>query len=134
MPVIYQIDKTRKLIRTQCIGAVTFKEVTDHFRLLEQDPDCPERLDVLLDLTAMGSMPESIELMAVSQEIGRIRGRVRFNACAIVVQTDALFGMIRMFEVFVEGQFDLTKVFRTVNDAETWLILQKEIAARNPNA
>jgi hypothetical protein len=29
-----------------------------HFRALEQDPDCPDALDVFLDLTELDSIPE----------------------------------------------------------------------------
>jgi hypothetical protein len=125
MPVIYDIDKTINLIRTRCVGSVTLNEIADHFRILEQDPDCPDQLDVLLDLSAQKSLPERVELMAVSHEIGRIRGKVRFIACAIVVPSDVYFGMIRMFEVFVEKQFTVTQVFRTVPEAETWLSLRR---------
>jgi hypothetical protein len=132
MPVNYQIDKATKLIRTRCIGQVTLEEVAHHFKLLEQDPDCPEQLDVLLDLSAQKTIPERIEIMAISQEISRVQGRVHFNSCAIVVPTsDALFGMIRMFEVFTEKQFKVIQLFRTVQEAEDWLKVQQLNSVKN---
>lgn len=102
MPVKYQIDKANRIIRTKCIGPVTIEEVVEHFRALERDPDCPNHVDVLLDLSEETSVPKKENLQEVASEIRRIRGRVRFGTCAIVATTDALFGMLRMFEVFTE--------------------------------
>jgi hypothetical protein len=126
MPVKYQIDKANKIIRTRCSGPVTIEEVVDHFRVLERDPDCPDRLDVLLDLSEATSVPKKENLQEVTVEIGRIRGRVQFGTCAIVACTDALFGMLRMFEVFAEQYFRESCVFRTASEAEAWL------ASRHP--
>jgi len=121
MPVTYRIETTRRVIYTRCIGNVTLDEVLDHFRLLERDPECPDRMDVLLDLSESASVPESHQLRDVSNQIGRIRQRVRFDACAIVAGSDVLFGMSRMFEVFAEKWFRATCVCRTRAEAEAWL-------------
>jgi hypothetical protein len=125
MPVVYQIDKIQRIIRTKCVGYVTLDEVVDHFRVLEQDPDCQEPLDVLLDLTETTSLPGSRELRVVSQELNRIRPSIRFEACAIVTDRPALFGMARMFEVFAAGYFRVTRVFRALCEAEAWLNSQQ---------
>jgi hypothetical protein len=121
VPVQYEIDGAAKTIRTKCFGLVTLEEVLGHFRALEVDPDCPDCLDVLLDLTEMATVPRSEELREVSREIGRVRGRVRFRACAIAAPSDVLYGMIRMFQVFAEDQFRETAAFRSVDEAESWL-------------
>lgn len=128
MSVTYHIDKVTGIIRTRCIGAVTFDEVLNHFQELERDPDCPDLLDVLLDLSEMTSLPEANQLRAVSHQIGRIRERVMFNACAIVACQDVLFGMMRMFEIFAEERFRMMCVFREVGEAETWLTSQQSLA------
>ena len=125
MPVTYSIDKAQRIIRTKCAGFVTLDQVVDHFRMLEQDPVCPGKLDVLLDLSETTSLPESTQLKLVSEEIGRVRTRVQFGACAIVANRDALFGMARMFEVFAAERFRATRVFRTHGEAEAWLASQR---------
>ena len=76
---------------------MTLEEVLGHFRDLTQDPDCPTRLDVLLDLRHETSLPESQEMRVVAYEISRVRERVAFGTCAVVACRDALFGMLRMF-------------------------------------
>ena len=102
MPVTYHIDHARHLVHTQCTGPTTLAEVLGHFALLVQDPECSERLDVLLDLTKMTSLPASDQLRTVASEIARIVPRVQFLDCAIIAPKDALFRMARMFEVFAE--------------------------------
>ena len=121
MPVTYGIDCDSGLIRTRCVGVVTFAEVIDHFRALERDPACRDHLDVVLDLGDLSSIPTPDQLRAVSVEIAQIQPKIRFGACAIVAKTDVLFGMSRMFEALAEERFRAIRVFRTVDEAEAWL-------------
>jgi hypothetical protein len=129
MPVSYRIDQGNGIIRTRCGGNVTFEEVVDHFRVLEQDPNCPNRLDVLLDLTEMTSIPSSDQLQAVSRVIGGIEETVRFDTCAIAASSDVVFGMSRVFEVLARKRFRTTCVFRSVDEAEAWLLSRRSPAA-----
>ena len=121
MPVTYQIDAENATIRTRCVGDVTLEEVIHHFHQLALDPDCPGRLGVLLDLSEETTIPKSNELRAVACAIGKVRTRVQFGACAIVAPRDALYGMLRVFEVFAENLFSETRVFRSLDEAEQWL-------------
>ena len=81
MPVRYTAEPDRGLIRTRT-GDVTFAEVMDHFQDLEEDPTVPDRLDVLLDLTALTSIPTSEQLRVVAGTAGQVRARVRWGALA----------------------------------------------------
>jgi hypothetical protein len=130
MPVIYQIDKANALIRTTCVGDVTLEEVIEHFRVLARDPDCPDHPDVLLDLSEQTSVPQSDQLRRITMAIRHVRSRMQFGTCAIVACTDALYGMLRMFQVFTEELFDAAQVFRTISDAEAWLARRR--VAHNP--
>lgn len=121
MPVIYQIVEGRELVRTRCIGDVTFSEVLDHLRILERDIRRPEALDVLLDLTELTNLPRSEQLRVVSEEIGMLQPRVRFRACALVAPRDVVFGLARMFEAFAASRFEATRVCRSLGEAEDWL-------------
>jgi SpoIIAA-like len=121
MPVTYQIDPSRKLIHTRCIGDVTPEEIAQHFRELEQDPARPDRLNVLLDLREETSLPEIQDLREVNYQLNKSLRTVRFGACAVVVCDEALFGMMRMFGVFTAEHFDVVEVFRAITDAEAWL-------------
>jgi hypothetical protein len=126
--VTYKIDANRKTVRTKCVGLVTLQEVIDHFRILGQDPDCPDLVDVFLDLSEVDSLPETQQISTVVYEAARIRGQVRFGACAILASRDALFGMMRVFEVMAEECFRVTCTFRVANEAEAWLVSQQSLA------
>jgi hypothetical protein len=128
MPVTYQIDRDQAVIRTRCSGYVTFPEVMAHFHALELEDDCPNPLDVVLDLSETTSLPSSDQLRSVSKEIGRLRPTVAFGACAIVARTEALYGTAMVFEVFAARGFRTTRVFRQASTAEAWLTEQKAIA------
>jgi len=132
VPVTYTIDASGKTVRTKCAGEVTLEEVTDHFRALQQDPECPSYLDVLLDLSEMSSLPEGHEIREISHEIGGLRGRVQFGACAVVASSEAVFGMMRVFAVLTQEYFRVTHVFRLLAEAEAWLVAQQSQTGRTP--
>jgi hypothetical protein len=126
MPIEYSIDPENAIIRTRCFGAVTLEEVLDHFGTLAADPHRPDRLDVLLDLSEQTSLPRPGQLLEVAHAIRRVRDRVQFRAVAIVALTNALYGMLRIFEVLTEQWFGEASVFRSVDQAEIWLATQVE--------
>jgi hypothetical protein len=121
MPVTYRIERSKQLIHTRCAGAIVLDEVRQHFVSLSQDPECPERPDVLLDLSEMTTVPESDELRTVTSDIANLRPQIQFGVCAIIASSPAVFGMARVFEVFAELYFSETQVFRTEGEAVNWL-------------
>jgi hypothetical protein len=125
VPVSYKIEPERKLIRTVCTGDANPEEVNNHFRDLACDPERPDQLNVLLDLTEVTSIPESGQIRGVGITLRKYGSILKFNACAIVAGSDVLFGMMRMFEVFARDSFVVTQVFRSTADAEVWLATQE---------
>ena len=121
MPVTYEIDPVKRLIRTRCFGDVTPEEIRLHFVDLEKDPQRPERLDVLLDVREAMSLPDTQDLRDVSHWISEVCKSIRFGACAVVASNDAMFGMMRMFEVLAGDYFDAVQVFKQISAAEAWL-------------
>jgi hypothetical protein len=120
MPIEYRIDHDWNLVRTRCSGEVTLRQVLDHFDRLEQDPDRPPRLHVLLELTGLVTVPRSDELQDVARRISRLAG-LRFGVCAILVDRDLVFGIARIFAAFAEGRFEAVQVFKSAAAAEAWL-------------
>jgi hypothetical protein len=78
-------------------------------------------LDVLLDFSELKSIPDSNQLMEVVDRMRRVSGRVKFGACAIVANSDLLFGVARMYTVYAEPHFRIARVFRDFLQAEFWL-------------
>jgi len=125
VPVTYRIDPTRNRIDTTCSGAVTLQEVAEHFQALKRDPARNGSLDVLLNVTEAKALPDSSQLMNVKAELGAIRDQIQFGICAVVAGRDAMFGMMRIFEVFAGQYFQAIRVFRESAEAEEWLASQR---------
>ena len=121
MPVTYRIDPEHKRILTRCAGNTTLAEVLAHFDELELDANCPPGADVLLDLTGMTNLPNVGQIRTAADRAADAARRVRFGSIAIVVHSDALFGMARVFEAFTDRYFARTSVFRSREAAEAWL-------------
>jgi len=123
--ITYRVDANKRLIHTTCVGLITFKQVAIHFRELQRDPGCPDRVDVFLDLRKVTSLPEGGQLSAVCNEIGSIRESVAFGLCAVVAEGDELFGMMKVFEGLAEQYFRKVSTFRVAAEAEKWLTWQR---------
>jgi hypothetical protein len=121
MPIRHEIDPERRLIRTTCTGAVSLDQVLHHFQTLEVAADLPEPLDVLLDLSGLGSAPEAEQIQVIAAEIARLLGRVRWGRCAIVATRDLVYGVSRVLEARAEESFVAVQVFRERAAAEAWL-------------
>jgi hypothetical protein len=124
VPVTYVIDASRKLIHTICSAPLTFAQVIEHFRALKEDPACTGRLDVLLDVSTADTIPLSSQLGPISAELGAVRSKVQFGSCAIIAPRDAMFGMMRVFEIAAGSYFRAIRVFRTSAEAEKWMSSQ----------
>jgi hypothetical protein len=125
MPVHYTLDTQARLVRTLSIGNVTLDEVLEHLRELENDPNSCGNIDVFLDLSQITSLPLGFQIAAVAAQLRKVHEKVRFNACAVVAQRDALYGMMRVFQVMAEPYFRAIRVFRVSAEAETWLAAER---------
>ncbi|SRR5258708_2539903 len=125
MPVSYSIDASRRMICTTCSGNLTLAEVLAHFQSLSEDPACSGQLDVRLDLSETTSVPQAHEVQSAGYALSMIRRKAQFGACAIIAPNAALFGMMRMFEVFAGEYFRIIRVFRGSAEAAAWLVTQQ---------
>jgi hypothetical protein len=99
------------------------EEIADHFRSLARNPHRPDGLNVLLDLSEESSPPETKDVREATHHMNKLLPDVCFGACAIVACSDALYGMMRMFEVCASKYFSVTRLFRGIAKAEEWLEL-----------
>jgi hypothetical protein len=123
MPVSYEIDRARGLVRFEFRDPASVAATLERLRELRADPALPARLDLLVDLRGTPpDLPGSAELRAIASEIGRLGGRERFGACALVASSDSVYGVSRMFAVYAEPSFGASvQVFRELGEAEDWL-------------
>lgn len=125
MPITYEIDPAQRLILTRCVGNTDLREVMAHFEELVNDPSCPPVLDVLLDLTEMTAVPDSGQLHAAAAATAKASERIQFDHCAIVTSSEPTRGLALVWEMFARQSFRATGVFRTFEDARSWLATSK---------
>jgi hypothetical protein len=121
MPVLYEIDVNRQLVRTTCAGSVTFDQVMAHFGALERDPRRRGTMDVVLDIRTISTTPETRQLRQVADRISQDNSPLKYGRLAIVAVTPEAVGIGRLFTEFTRGRFSATKVVDSLDEAERWL-------------
>ena len=121
MPVQYQIDLSIRRITTRAFAEVTIEEVLEHFDELSADPSYEPELDVLLDLVDCETLPEIDQIRTAAGRVTADLSSLRFGRLAIVVVSDALFGMLRMFHTLSEAAFSDAQIFKDRDLALQWL-------------
>ena len=79
---------------------------------------------VLTDDTDLDASSITVgEVRAIAEVLGRYRKEHGKARTAIVAPRDLVYGMIRMWGVFIEGKWDVeTMVFRSRDEALAWLL------------
>ena len=121
MTIQYQIDRSIRRITTRAFAEVTIEEVLEHFDELLADPSYEPGLDVLLDLVDCKTLLGIDQLRSVAGRVTADLSSLRFGRLAIVVVSDALFGMVRMFHTFSEAAFSDAQIFSDHDQALQWL-------------
>jgi hypothetical protein len=120
MPATYTIDADRKLVVTRIWGAPTEDEIFDHGESLRNDPRFRPDFRQLVDMS---------ELTEIRVGSGMIRQRSRDQFFspgarrAVVANSEAAFGMARMYALASENSGQTIHVFRDMAEAEAWLDL-----------
>ncbi len=121
MTVQYQIDRSIRRITTRAFGEVTIEEVLGHFDELSADSSFTPELDVLLDLVDCKTIPGPDEIRSAAKRVTADLSSLRFGRLAIVVVSDALFGMLRMFHTLSDTAYSDAQIFRDRDQALQWL-------------
>ncbi|MFV1977936.1 MAG: STAS/SEC14 domain-containing protein [Myxococcota bacterium] len=121
MTVQYQIDRSTRRITTWAFGEVTIDEVFEHFDELSADPSYELESDVLLDLVDCETLLGIEQIRSAAGRMTANLSSFRFGRLAIVVESDALFGMLRMFHALSEAAFSDAQIFRDRDQALQWL-------------
>jgi hypothetical protein len=121
MSITYAFDPESGVLRTRCAGHITLEDTLEHFRQIEADDSLPDRFKALLDVSQLESLPETRQLRAATSGLGRMQKRASWGPWAIVAERDAVYGLSRMFQVFLEELGIRCRVFRSRDAAEDWL-------------
>jgi hypothetical protein len=126
MPAFYNIDKERHFVMSTGSGVITSADLLAHQEKLLADLGFSPDFSQLWDLTQVTKVDLTTE------ELHRLAGRSIFSSAsrrAIVVSSDLVFGLSRMFEIFREtlGEKGI-RVFRNFDDALDWVLAKQNTA------
>lgn len=122
MPVEYEIDEDRRLVRSRAFGVLLPAELLAHIRRLADDPAAPIPLHEIWDGTAI----ERFEVRGADVR-GFINTATTFQATfqrarlAIVMRGAAMFGLARMAQLLAELTPFRIGVFRELAPATAWM-------------
>lgn len=120
MPVSYDFDG--RIIAIRLAGCYETADVRTALRAAIEDPRCPDAIGLLFDLrgsrSIAGRTADEVRMMAhfIATMASRFGRRL-----ALVADSDAAFGLMRLGAVDIEQHGVEASVFRKADDAEQWL-------------
>jgi hypothetical protein len=118
LPATYTIDPARRLVVTRIWGAATEDEIYDHGQRLRNDPQFRPDFRQLVDMSELTEI-------RVGSGVIRDASRNQFFSPgirrAIVANSEASYGMARMYAIASEAEGQTIEVFRDKSSAEAWL-------------
>jgi hypothetical protein len=134
MPLTYSIDPTDRLVRLHYDGSPTYREAVVLILAILSDPDFRAGYDLLADRRGVPAPTAAYvrNLLAFAKR-HHLLGESRF---ALVVDSQASFGMARMGQIIGEGEPTPIMIFDDLAAAEDWLGVGsrlKDDAARTPS-
>ena len=127
MPISFRLDPARHLRYATATGVLTDFDLLRTFAALLDAPDYDPSLDLLFDGRGIEGLDVSTETVRkIAHQVAladtAIAEGVRPKT-AIVVPTDAAFGLARMYETYraLESSRKQYLVCRTIEEAREWL-------------
>ncbi|HEV7593409.1 MAG TPA: hypothetical protein VGO33_00330 [Gemmatimonadaceae bacterium] len=118
MPSSYKIDPGRRLVFTRIWGAATDEDIHEHARRLRADPLFDPTYRQLAD---MSDITEILVSKGTIEEISRGQLFVPGAQRAFVASQDAVFGLLRKYQLHADSSGQIIGVFRDRKGAEEWL-------------
>jgi hypothetical protein len=125
MPIEYDVDHERRLVRARALGLITAETLFEYQQAVWSDPALAG-YDELVDMSGVEQVdaPSSSNVSALAGFSARMDGHINPTKFAIVAPDDLTYGLGRMYQAFREMKPGSTKevaVFRSLPDALAWL-------------
>lgn len=119
MPISYSLDPARKQVSTTVTGTLTADEIISHLDAARRDQalELPELIDLR---KAAPPFLSAAEIWRVAEEVHQTLDQQTYGPRALIVGSDVVFGLARMFSTLVSDLFPM-RVFWDETAAEGWL-------------
>lgn len=120
MPITYRFESG--ILRTTIEGATGYDDVKLYLDTLLSDPDFTPGMPGLIDCRKVTSLFSIRDLRRTAADT-RERPEMRVpGRAAVLASSNLIYGLLRMYEVFSEGQATRIRVFRGPEEAMAWLL------------
>jgi hypothetical protein len=121
MPISYHIDRDLGLLVVKAVGAIRDKDVQRYKSALMDDPnlECVRKEICDFREATVAMSPERMGEVARVHEA--VFDGVGSTMCAVIVSSDLLYGLVRMYTHCVGGLGHEVLPFRDVPEALEWL-------------
>jgi len=117
-----QYDKNKKILTCLCKGPVSTGEFKASLALMVSSQEYPPAVDVLWDVREADPASFDISLVGQAVSIRQNYPQRGDSKLAVVASDDLRFGLSRMYEMMTDEMPQDIHIFRTVADAEQWLL------------
>ena len=119
----YVIVSWDGFLEVRTIGNAELHGLANMLEALLSRPDWEPGGRLLVDHSELNAGPITAdEVRSLADKASRLRERFGRARCAHLVARNLEFGLVRMWEAYIEGRWDaVTMCFRSRVDATTWL-------------
>jgi len=118
----FAFDAKLRIIRITLSGAVSTTEALAHQDAALAHPDSFPGMRVLLDLRELESTPGTGSMRAYARRFEKTLSKNLPSMIAVVVGSEAMYGMNRMLAVLAEHLTVRIEPFRSYDEALAWLL------------
>jgi hypothetical protein len=118
VPIVFTVDHERREVHSIAIGPVTFESIRTH--LMQEKHWRGLTYPELVDARGAGIDFTPSEVREVVELLRNLGAESRLGPTAVLVSSDAAYGIIRMLEMLVEDVCEI-KPFRDESEARAWL-------------
>jgi hypothetical protein len=125
MPVDFKIDAARRLIVATVFDEISDTEIIEALTSSLNDPDFERGFNVLSDHTRITQAITTEQVKLLVNHMESLSDHLAGARWAIVTNSPASYGMMRMLSVFAERVPIELRVFRDADEANRWLASTK---------
>ncbi len=126
MPAFYRIEKENRLVLSTASGTITPADIFTHQQKLAADPNFDPAFSQLIDVSHI------TKIEVTTEDIRKLARGNLFSPTsrrAILVGSDATFGLARMFAMLRESEGETgIEVFRSLDGALEWVLARRASA------
>lgn len=122
MSMDLRYDKHKKILYCLCAGAASIEEFDATMALIVSADEYPPDVSVLWNVQAIDANTFDVTMVAQIASIRKAYPTRGDSKLAIVASDDIHFGLSRMYEMMTDEMPQGVHVFRSMADAEQWLV------------